>query len=85
MRKCLRLLVAEGYRPMHFYQHDLQKYYYLGELMALVDLSLVSTLESKQHRFCKGKVLGQVMHSVSACWKLLLPLSKPACWPHLAL
>lgn len=42
VRKCLRLLVAEGYRPMHFYQHDLQKYYYLGELMALVDLSLVS-------------------------------------------
>ena len=41
VRKCLRLLVAEGYRPMHFYQNDLQKYYYLGELMALVDLSLV--------------------------------------------
>lgn len=27
---------------MHFYAVDLKKYYYLGELMALVDLSLVS-------------------------------------------
>lgn len=26
---------------MHFYSTDLKKYYYLGELMALVDLSLV--------------------------------------------
>ena len=44
VRKCLRLLIAEGYRPMHFYSTDLKKYYYLGELMALVDLSLVRRL-----------------------------------------
>ena len=36
------LLLKAGYSPLRFYVHDISKYFYLGELLALVDLSLVS-------------------------------------------
>jgi hypothetical protein len=36
------LLLKAGYSPLRLYVHDISKYFYLGELLALVDLSLVS-------------------------------------------
>ena len=41
MRKLLRTLLSFGHHPMQYYATDLSKYFYFGELMALVDLSLV--------------------------------------------
>lgn len=35
------MLLKAGYSPLRFYVHDIRKYFYLGELLALVDLSLV--------------------------------------------
>ena len=46
-RQQLLLLLKAGYSPLRFYVHDIRKYFYLGELLALVDLSLVS-YSSKQ-------------------------------------
>ena len=40
-RQQLLLLLKAGYSPLRFYVHDIRKYFYLGELLALVDLSLV--------------------------------------------
>ena len=42
VRKTLQALLADGHKPMTYYSTDLKKYFYFGELMALVDLSLVS-------------------------------------------
>lgn len=42
-RQQLKLLLKAGYSPLRFYVHDIKKYYYLGELLAVVDLSLVSS------------------------------------------
>jgi hypothetical protein len=41
VRQQLQLLLKAGYSPLRFYVHDIKKYFYLGELLALVDLSLV--------------------------------------------
>ena len=41
VRDCLRVLLAEGYSPLSFFARDQKKYFYLAELLALVDLSLV--------------------------------------------
>jgi acyl-CoA oxidase len=41
VRQQLLLLLKAGYSPLRFYVHDIKKYFYLGELLALVDLSLV--------------------------------------------
>ena len=41
MRNQLQHLLRAGYSPLRFYVHDIKKYFYLGELLALVDLSLV--------------------------------------------
>ena len=41
MRDQLQHLLRAGYSPLRFYVHDIKKYFYLGELLALVDLSLV--------------------------------------------
>ena len=41
-RQQLMLLLKAGYSPLRFYVHDISKYFYLGELLALVDLSLVN-------------------------------------------
>ena len=41
MRSQLHQLLKAGYSPLRFYVHDIKKYFYLGELLALVDLSLV--------------------------------------------
>lgn len=40
-RQQLKLLLKAGYSPLRFYLHDIKKYFYLGELLAVVDLSLV--------------------------------------------
>lgn len=40
-RQQLLLLLKAGFSPLRFYVHDIRKYFYLGELLALVDLSLV--------------------------------------------
>ncbi|KAK9869050.1 hypothetical protein WJX84_008987 [Apatococcus fuscideae] len=40
VRKQLRVVLAAGYSPMKFFAKDYKKYFYLGELLALVDLSL---------------------------------------------
>lgn len=40
VRKCLEVMVAEGQRPLTLLVSDPAKYFYLGELLALVDLSL---------------------------------------------
>lgn len=41
MRQCLRMLLASGYSPLTFFAKDFKKYFYLAELLCLVDLSLV--------------------------------------------
>ena len=41
VRKQLLVLLAAGYSPMKFFAKDYKKYFYLGELLALIDLSLV--------------------------------------------
>lgn len=41
VRKQLLVLLGAGYSPMKFFAKDYKKYFYLGELLALVDLSLV--------------------------------------------
>jgi hypothetical protein len=40
-RQQLKLLLKAGYSPLRFYLHDIKKYFYLGELLSVVDLSLV--------------------------------------------
>ena len=40
VRKCLLAILEAGYSPLCFYTSNIKKYYYLGELLALVDLSL---------------------------------------------
>ena len=42
MRKQLQTILASGYSPMSFFMKDYKKYFYMAELLALVDLSLVS-------------------------------------------
>jgi hypothetical protein len=41
VRQCLRTLLEAGHSPLNYFQHDLKKYFYLAEVMSLVDLSLV--------------------------------------------
>lgn len=38
----MRTILAAGYSPLSFFARDISKYFYLAELLALVDLSLVS-------------------------------------------
>ena len=45
VRKQLLVLLAAGYSPMKFFAKDYKKYFYLGELLALIDLSLVCWAE----------------------------------------
>lgn len=40
VRNCLRLILKEGYSPLSYFTRDYKKYFYLGELLSLVDLSL---------------------------------------------
>lgn len=44
MRKCLLAILEAGYSPLRFYTGNMKKYFYLGELLALVDLSLACAL-----------------------------------------
>ena len=44
VRKCLRKLLEAGHSPLNYFQHDLKKYFYLAEVMSLIDLSLVCFL-----------------------------------------
>ena len=41
VRRCLLMLLSEGYSPLSFFTRDFKKYFYLAELLSLVDLSLV--------------------------------------------
>lgn len=41
VRRCLRTMLAAGYSPLSFFARDISKYFYLAELLSLVDLSLV--------------------------------------------
>ena len=41
MRAQLHQLLKAGHSPLRLYVNDIKKYFYLGELLALVDLSLV--------------------------------------------
>jgi len=49
VRKQLRVILSSGYSPMSFFMKDYKKYFYMAELLALVDLSLVSMSTSMQH------------------------------------
>lgn len=40
VRRCLAALVEAGFSPLHYLDSDQRKYFYLGECLALVDLSL---------------------------------------------
>jgi acyl-CoA oxidase len=40
VRESLKALLAAGYSPLTFFSRDYAKYFYLAELLALVDLSL---------------------------------------------
>lgn len=44
VRRCLRVLLSAGYSPMSFFARDPKRYFYLAEMMALVDLSLTIKL-----------------------------------------
>jgi acyl-CoA oxidase len=55
VRRCLRLILTAGYSPMSFFARDYAKYFYLAELLSLVDLSLVSK---------EGGVLQHIMGTV---------------------
>ena len=46
MRKCLLAILEAGYSPLRFYTSNIKKYFYLGELLALVDLSLARSSPS---------------------------------------
>ena len=46
VRRCLRTILAAGYSPLSFYSKDISKYFYLAELLSLVDLSLVGAERS---------------------------------------
>ena len=46
VRKQLRVILSSGYSPMSFFMKDYKKYFYMAELLALVDLSLVSMCTS---------------------------------------
>lgn len=43
VRRQLKLILSSGYSPMSFFMKDYRKYFYMAELLALVDLSLVSS------------------------------------------
>lgn len=44
VRRCLWTMLDEGYSPLSFFTRDFKKYFYLAELLSLVDLSLVRCL-----------------------------------------
>ena len=67
MRKCLLAILEAGYSPLRFYTSNIKKYFYLGELLALVDLSLARPpaacliaercqlpVQEGRLRFCRG-------------------------------
>lgn len=46
VRQQLHTILSSGYSPMSFFMKDYKKYFYMAELLALVDLSLVSLILS---------------------------------------
>jgi acyl-CoA oxidase len=44
VRRCLWTMLDEGYSPLSFFTRDFKKYFYLAELLSLVDLSLTVKL-----------------------------------------
>ncbi|EIE21705.1 long-chain acyl-CoA oxidase [Coccomyxa subellipsoidea C-169] len=55
-RQQLKLLLKAGYSPLRFYLHDIKKYFYLGELLAVVDLSLTVKM-GVQYNLWGGSIL----------------------------
>ncbi|KAK9822656.1 hypothetical protein WJX81_004971 [Elliptochloris bilobata] len=56
VRKCLLAILEAGYSPLRFYTGNIKKYFYLGELLALVDLSLTVKM-GVQYSLWGGSVL----------------------------
>ncbi|KAL4429343.1 hypothetical protein ABPG77_005117 [Micractinium sp. CCAP 211/92] len=56
VRRCLRTMLAAGYSPLSFFSRDISKYFYLAELLSLVDLSLTVKL-GVQYSLWGGSVL----------------------------
>ena len=40
VRQQLKALLDSGISPLEFFAHDIKSYYYVGECLAMVDLSL---------------------------------------------
>ncbi|KAL4859226.1 Acyl-coenzyme A oxidase [Chlorella vulgaris] len=56
VRRSLRAILAAGYSPMSFFARDHAKYFYLAELLSLVDLSLTVKL-GVQYSLWGGSVI----------------------------
>lgn len=68
MRRCLRALLDAGLSPLHLLDSDQRKYYYLGECLALVDLS--TTVKSGvQYSLWGGSIINLVRRA--GCWDLV--------------
>ncbi|GAX78643.1 hypothetical protein CEUSTIGMA_g6081.t1 [Chlamydomonas eustigma] len=63
VRRQLIALLEAGFNPLDFFSHDVRKYFYLGECLALVDLSL-TVKSGVQYSLWGGSVvnLGTEMH-----------------------
>jgi hypothetical protein len=69
VRRSLRAILAAGYSPMSFFARDHAKYFYLAELLSLVDLSLVSI----------DPGTAAVPAAAAPAAAVLLPLLLPSC------
>jgi acyl-CoA oxidase len=56
VRQILRTLLASGYSPLTFFSSDIKKYFYLAELLSLVDLSTTVKM-GVQYSLWGGSVL----------------------------
>lgn len=56
MRQCLKTLLSAGYSPLSFFSKEFKKYFYLAELLSLVDLSLTVKM-GVQYSLWGGSVL----------------------------
>jgi len=65
VRQCLRTLLASGYSPLAYFTKDFHKYFYLAELLSLVDLSLVRPITFEHTPGAGGRHLFWVALSLS--------------------
>lgn len=56
VRQCLKVVLDAGYSPLSFFANDIKKYFYLAELLSLVDLSLTVKM-GVQYSLWGGSVL----------------------------